>query len=161
MSDPTGTAPTAQTHHPSLPDVGCSTARRVVITAAAGTGIGWRPGPTVSRWKARRWSSATLHERRLGEAADALADEFGARPATFICDVTSEDDVQGLVAGSTRHPRRHRRVDEQRRPGRQRTRHRAHRRPVVQGASTSRSPARSAACGPCSPTCTSRARARS
>ena len=38
------------------------------------------------------------HERRLAEAADALAEEFGAdRVATLVCDVTDEAQVQALV----------------------------------------------------------------
>jgi 3-oxoacyl-[acyl-carrier protein] reductase len=41
------------------------------------------------------------HERRLGEAADRLASEAGVdRPATIVCDVTSEDAVQALISGS-------------------------------------------------------------
>jgi 3-oxoacyl-[acyl-carrier protein] reductase len=38
-----------------------------------------------------------IHERRLGEAADRLADECGVRPVAVRCDVTVEDDVQRLI----------------------------------------------------------------
>jgi 3-oxoacyl-[acyl-carrier protein] reductase len=71
------------------------TGRIVLVTAAAGTGIGFatakrcvEEGATVviSDW----------HERRLGEAADALADAAGARPLAVRCDVTSEADVQAM-----------------------------------------------------------------
>jgi 3-oxoacyl-[acyl-carrier protein] reductase len=71
----------------------------VVITAAAGTGIGY----ATARRCALEGASVLIsdvHERRLGEAADRLAEETGNRPATVRCDVTSEDDVRGLVAGA-------------------------------------------------------------
>jgi 3-oxoacyl-[acyl-carrier protein] reductase len=73
--------------------------RTVVITAAAGTGIGY----ATARRCALEGASVLIsdvHERRLGEAADRLAEETGTRPATVRCDVTSEDDVRGLVAGA-------------------------------------------------------------
>ena len=61
--------------------------KRVVITAAAGTGIGF--------WVARRCAEegatvfiSDLHERRLAETADRLAELTGKRPATALCDVT-------------------------------------------------------------------------
>lgn len=66
----------------------------VVVTAAAGTGIGLatakravEEGATVvlSDW----------HERRLGEAADALAAD-GVHPLAVPCDVTVEEQVQNL-----------------------------------------------------------------
>jgi 3-oxoacyl-[acyl-carrier protein] reductase len=73
---------------------GLLTGKVVVVTAAAGTGIGFatarrciEEGATVvvSDW----------HERRLGEAADALTDN-GRRPLAVACDVTQEDQVQAL-----------------------------------------------------------------
>lgn len=70
--------------------------QRVVITAAAGTGIG---GALARRCllEGARVLISDAHERRLGETADALAQEFGDRPATAVCDVTSEPDVRALV----------------------------------------------------------------
>lgn len=78
------------------PGRGLLAGRRVVITAAAGTGIG---GALARRCLAEgaRVVVSDAHERRLGETADALADEFGDRPATVVCDVTSDDDVRALV----------------------------------------------------------------
>ncbi|MCW2600228.1 MAG: short chain dehydrogenase [Frankiales bacterium] len=67
----------------------------VLVTAAAGTGIGFatakravEEGATVvlSDW----------HERRLGEAADALAELAGRRPLAVPCNVTVEEDVQRM-----------------------------------------------------------------
>lgn len=70
--------------------------KTVVVTAAAGTGIGF----AIARRAAEEGATLLIsdfHERRLGEAADRIADEAGvARPATFVCDVTSEQAVQGL-----------------------------------------------------------------
>ncbi|MDZ7676847.1 MAG: SDR family oxidoreductase [Acidimicrobiales bacterium] len=72
--------------------------RRVVITAAAGTGIGF----TTARRCLLEGASVLIsdhHERRLGEAADRLADELGCdRPPVAVCDVTDEDQVQALFA---------------------------------------------------------------
>jgi 3-oxoacyl-[acyl-carrier protein] reductase len=73
--------------------------KTVVVTAAAGTGIGFslakrcvQEGATVV--------ISDLHERRLAEAADAIAEATGTRPGTVLCDVTNEEQVQGLVAGA-------------------------------------------------------------
>ncbi|AZI36898.1 putative oxidoreductase [Caenibius tardaugens NBRC 16725] len=70
--------------------------KTVVITAAAGTGIGFAAAKRAAEEGAKLLIS-DFHERRLGEAADRIADEVGVeRPATFVCDVTNEDNVQGL-----------------------------------------------------------------
>ncbi|AHE54644.1 SDR family oxidoreductase [Sphingomonas sanxanigenens] len=69
--------------------------KTVVVTAAAGTGIGF----AVARRAAEEGASVLIsdfHERRLGEAADRIAAETGHRPATQLCDVTREDAVQAL-----------------------------------------------------------------
>ena len=70
--------------------------KTVVITAAAGTGIGYAAAKRAVEEGAKVMIS-DFHERRLGEAADRIADELGCeRPATYVCDVTNEDNVQGL-----------------------------------------------------------------
>jgi 3-oxoacyl-[acyl-carrier protein] reductase len=81
------------------PPRGLLDGKTVVITAAAGTGIGFATARRCALEGARVLIS-DVHERRLGEAADRLAEETGARPATVRCDVTSEDDVRGLAAGA-------------------------------------------------------------
>lgn len=72
----------------------------VLITAAAGTGI----GNATARRCLLEGGTVVLsdaHERRLGEAADELTDlAGGTRPLTFVCDVTVEDEVQAMVAGA-------------------------------------------------------------
>ena len=70
--------------------------RRVVVTAAAGTGI----GSAVARrclLEGAEVLISDIHERRLGETAARLEEETGTRPLGRVCDVTSEDDVEALV----------------------------------------------------------------
>ncbi|MXO74355.1 SDR family oxidoreductase [Altererythrobacter aerius] len=70
--------------------------KTVVVTAAAGTGIGFAAAKRAAEEGATVLVS-DFHERRLGEAADRIAAEVGcARPATFVCDVTSQQDVDAL-----------------------------------------------------------------
>ncbi|MFM7063074.1 MAG: SDR family oxidoreductase [Actinomycetes bacterium] len=73
--------------------------QHVVVTAAAGTGIGGALARRVLL-EGGHLVISDAHERRLGETADALAEEFGTRPTTVTCDVTSEDDVQRLLQTS-------------------------------------------------------------
>ena len=69
--------------------------KTVVVTAAAGTGIGFAAAKRAAEEGATLLIS-DFHERRLGEAADRIAQATGRRPATAICDVTSEEAVQAL-----------------------------------------------------------------
>ncbi|MBA17783.1 MAG: short chain dehydrogenase [Sphingomonas sp.] len=73
--------------------------RTVVVTAAAGTGIGFAVAKRAAEEGARVLIS-DFHERRLGEAADRIAEEVGTRPATCICDVTQQDQVDALHAAA-------------------------------------------------------------
>jgi 3-oxoacyl-[acyl-carrier protein] reductase len=69
--------------------------RSVVVTAAAGTGI----GSAVARRALEEGAEVLIsdrHERRLGETADQLEEATGSRPATSPCDVTAEADVARL-----------------------------------------------------------------
>lgn len=68
----------------------------VVVTAAAGTGIGF----ATARRAADEGAMVVVsdhHERRLAETADQITERAGTRPLAVVCDVTREDDVQGLV----------------------------------------------------------------
>jgi 3-oxoacyl-[acyl-carrier protein] reductase len=67
----------------------------VIVTAAAGTGIGFAVAKRAAEEGARVVVS-DVHERRLGEAAERLQPILGARPLSLLCDVTSESDVQRL-----------------------------------------------------------------
>jgi 3-oxoacyl-[acyl-carrier protein] reductase len=72
--------------------------RNVVVTAAAGTGIGFALARRCVEEGARVLIS-DVHERRLGEATDRLAEIAGGNaPPAVRCDVTVEDDVQRLFA---------------------------------------------------------------
>jgi 3-oxoacyl-[acyl-carrier protein] reductase len=70
--------------------------KTVVVTAAAGTGIGF----ATARRAAQEGASVVVsdhHERRLGEAADELGELTGRPPLAVVCDVTREEQVQALV----------------------------------------------------------------
>jgi 3-oxoacyl-[acyl-carrier protein] reductase len=69
--------------------------KTVVVTAAAGTGIGFSAAQRAAEEGATVLIS-DFHERRLGESADRIAEKVGRRPETVVCDVTSEAQVQGL-----------------------------------------------------------------
>jgi len=86
MSAPIPTYPTARN---LLKD------QTVVITAAAGTGIGFAVAKRAAEEGARVLISDN-HERRLGEAVERLAQETGQRPASQVCDVTQEEQVLAL-----------------------------------------------------------------
>ena len=73
--------------------------KTVVVTAAAGTGIGFAVAKRAAEEGAALLIS-DFHERRLGEAADRIADAVGTRPATFVCDVTRQDQVDALHAAA-------------------------------------------------------------
>ena len=67
----------------------------VVVTAAAGTGIGFATAKRCAEEGAFVILS-DAHERRLGEAAEKLAPILGQRPPAIACDVTDEAQVQRL-----------------------------------------------------------------
>lgn len=70
--------------------------KTVVVTAAAGTGIGFSAAKRAAEEGATVMLS-DAHERRLQAAADQIAAEVGcARPPTCICDVTVQDQVDAL-----------------------------------------------------------------
>jgi 3-oxoacyl-[acyl-carrier protein] reductase len=79
--------------------------RVVVITAAAGTGIGFATATRCIEEGATVVIS-DVHERRLGEAADALAAlpaSDGVRPLAVVCNVTDEGQVQDLYDRTVEH----------------------------------------------------------
>ena len=79
-----------------VPGHGLLAGKTVVVTAAAGTGI----GSAVAKKAIEEGASVLIsdfHERRLGETADRLEEETGQRPLTQPCNVTDEAQVQALV----------------------------------------------------------------
>jgi len=84
-----------------VPGHGLLDGKTVVVTAAAGTGI----GSAVARKAIEEGATvltSDLHERRLRETADQLAEDTGTRPATQLCNVTVQDDVDALFAAAER-----------------------------------------------------------
>ncbi len=74
--------------------------RVVVISAAAGTGIG---GATAHRCLEEGASVmiSDLHPGRLAESEEKLAAEFGAgRVGSVVCDVTQESDVEAMITAA-------------------------------------------------------------
>jgi 3-oxoacyl-[acyl-carrier protein] reductase len=69
--------------------------KAVIVTAAAGTGIGFAVAKRCLEEGARVLIS-DIHERRLGEAVDALQEATGTAPSSVMCNVTQEDDVAQL-----------------------------------------------------------------
>lgn len=69
----------------------------VVVTAAAGTGIGFATAKRAVEEGARVVVS-DWHERRLGEAVASLAEVAGdGHVSGVVCDVTNEEHVQHLI----------------------------------------------------------------
>lgn len=69
--------------------------KSVVVTAAAGTGIGF----SVAKRAAEEGAKVLIsdhHERRLFEAAERIFEETGHKPHAVRCDVTSQEDVDAL-----------------------------------------------------------------
>ena len=75
--------------------------KTVVVTAAAGTGIGYSAARRAIEEGASVFIS-DYHERRLGEAAERLLQETGQKPATFTCDVTVQEQVDALHEAAQR-----------------------------------------------------------
>src|SRR5579859_5481231 len=73
--------------------------KTVLITAAAGTGIGFATAKRCAEEGARVFVS-DLHERRLGEAVAKLSEVSSLPVGSKLCDVTKEDKVQALVAAA-------------------------------------------------------------
>lgn len=70
--------------------------KTVLVTAAAGTGIGFATALRCVEEGCADLVISDIHDRRLGEAADKIEAEAGMRPKTVLCNVTNEDDVQGM-----------------------------------------------------------------
>lgn len=69
--------------------------RRVIITAAAGTGIGYAAAKRCAEEGAEILIS-DIHAGRLDDAAARITEETGVTPTTCLCNVTRQEDVDGL-----------------------------------------------------------------
>jgi len=71
----------------------------VVVTAAAGTGIGYAVAERCLAEGAYVVLSDS-HERRLAAARDRLTEAYGQKVWSLVCDVTDEHAVRALVNGA-------------------------------------------------------------
>jgi 3-oxoacyl-[acyl-carrier protein] reductase len=109
-AQPDGSTPAPRPLPVPPPGHGLLTDKVVVITAAAGTGIGFATAKRCVEEGATIVIS-DAHERRLGEAADALAslpESGGDRPLAVPCNVTDETQVQRLYDAAVE---KHGRID--------------------------------------------------
>lgn len=75
--------------------------RSVLITAAAGAGIGFSAARRCAEEGCRALMISDIHPRRLEEAVAKLKEETGlAEIYGQLCNVTIEEDVQALVAAA-------------------------------------------------------------
>lgn len=83
---------------PYVPGHNLLAGKVVVVTAAAGAGIGASVVRRALEEGAKAVVFSDTHERRLAEAEVALAGEFGVdRVRQLVCNVTQEADVQALL----------------------------------------------------------------
>ncbi|MFK8018693.1 MAG: SDR family oxidoreductase [Pseudomonadales bacterium] len=71
--------------------------KNVLITAAAGTGIGFSAALRCAEEGAANVMISDIHEGRLQKAQGDLAEKSGLTPFIQVCNVTKEDEVQALV----------------------------------------------------------------
>ncbi len=78
---------------------GLLTDKVVLVTAAAGTGIG---SATALRClqEGARVAISDVHELRLATTAESLAEATGEKPLAVVCDVTDEEQVRRMVAAT-------------------------------------------------------------
>ncbi|VVP69778.1 putative oxidoreductase [Pseudomonas fluorescens] len=75
--------------------------KSVLITAAAGGGIGYAAARRSAEEGCRALMISDVHPRRLEEAVERLKAETGLQSVFGqLCDVTQEEQVQALVAGA-------------------------------------------------------------
>ncbi len=86
----------SQTAPPYVEGHNLLTGKTVLITAAAGTGIGFSVAKRCIEEGARVFIS-DVHERRLGEAVAELEKVSDQPVGSRLCNVTQEEDVQGLI----------------------------------------------------------------
>ena len=84
-----------------VPGHGLLKGKRVVITAAAGTGIGFAAAEKCIEEGAQVFIS-DIHEGRLQKAQDSLETKTGQRPDFAICNVTEQDHVDNLISAAAK-----------------------------------------------------------
>jgi 3-oxoacyl-[acyl-carrier protein] reductase len=91
VDTPAGPVPPPRPH----PNHDLLAGRTVLVTAAAGTGIGFATAKRCVE-EGARVAISDRHERRLAESLEQLAALGGAEPFSVACDVTRESDVQHM-----------------------------------------------------------------
>lgn len=87
-----------------VPGHGLLAERTVVVTAAAGAGIGAAVARRALEEGAGHLIISDVHERRLEETRELFAREFGSdRVSAIVCDVTNQSDVDELLAVAAAH----------------------------------------------------------
>lgn len=84
-----------------VPGHGLLKDKRVVITAAAGTGIGFAAAKKCIEEGAAVFIS-DIHEGRLQKAQDTLKNETGQHVDFALCNVTQQDDVDNLFVSAVK-----------------------------------------------------------
>ena len=81
-----------------VPAHGLLRGKSVLVTAAAGAGIGFSVAKRAAEEGCRALFISDVHERRLNEAVEALKKETGLQDIFGqLCDVSNEEQVQALV----------------------------------------------------------------
>lgn len=81
-----------------VPAHGLLRGKSVLVTAAAGAGIGFSVAKRAAEEGCRALFISDVHERRLNEAVEALKKETGLQDIYGqLCDVSNEEQVQALV----------------------------------------------------------------
>ncbi|MGI9287893.1 MAG: SDR family oxidoreductase [Pseudomonadales bacterium] len=74
--------------------------KNILITAAAGTGIGFSAALRCAEEGAAQILISDIHEGRLAKAVEDIKAKTGHAPHMQLCNVTQEDDVQALLAAA-------------------------------------------------------------
>ena len=88
-----------QTAPTYLPPHGLLRGKSVLVTAAAGAGIGFAIAKRAAEEGCRALFISDVHEKRLAAAAQAIRDETGLQSVhTRLCNVSAQDQVSALVS---------------------------------------------------------------
>ncbi|WP_404302767.1 SDR family oxidoreductase [Alicycliphilus denitrificans] len=82
-----------------VPAHGLLRGKSVLVTAAAGAGIGFSVAQRAAEEACRSLVISDVHERRLSEAVAALREKTGLQDIHgLLCDVSQQDQVDALIA---------------------------------------------------------------
>ncbi|MGI9295485.1 MAG: SDR family oxidoreductase [Pseudomonadales bacterium] len=76
--------------------------KSVLVTAAAGTGIGFSAAKKCAEEGAANIMISDIHEGRLAKAVEEIQEQTGVTVQQQLCNVTKEDEVQALVAAAVK-----------------------------------------------------------